>query len=163
MRQILTMLFVLISSVVYSQNNEIITNQKAQLLDRYNFDDDCGNGAQQDINICLGKAIEKLEKLLFDKYRCLISSLDMAIQKNSLEDKQQASEYKKIKKAIITSQKTFEKLKKQNTIFYLSYYREGTERPMFFGLSKIQDLKDRLNRLDDYLETLEQDNVIKCK
>ena len=133
--------------------------------DKYNFDKDCneGNLNQQEINICLGKALDNLNKIMSEKYKCLISSLDTAIKIYSINDTALASTYKRLKKIVVNSQTSWEKLENQNVSLYLSYYNEGTDRPMFYAMSKIQDVKDRLRRLDDFVDTLEQDRIINCK
>lgn len=136
-------------------------------FDKYNFDTACndGNLSQQEINICIGKVLEKLNKVMGNKCLYLESSIDSLIKDTTNNSKDRIADYKRIKSILISSQIAWERLEENNSEFYKTFYGQGTELPMYYGLSKIQDIKDRLKRIDDFIETLgqEKESLIKCK
>jgi hypothetical protein len=142
----------------------LMNGQTEMKNDKYNFDKDCFDGDQQDINICYSKAITKFSKVMEKKYNCIISYFDTQIKYYSNNDKEIESEYAKMKAKLISSQNTWEKLKEQNSDFYDG--GGGTETPMLIGQSIVKDYKDRLTWLDNLIEEEGQGNemeLLKCE
>jgi uncharacterized protein YecT (DUF1311 family) len=139
--------------------------QDSLTINKYNLDKDCNQGGQQEMNVCYGKAMEKLSKIMQTKYECLINYLDNRIKYYySIKDTSSFFEYKKMKLFISTSQTIWEELQIENASFYKS--GGGTITPMLVSESLIMDLKDRLMRLDDFIEEIGQGDdteVLKCK
>ncbi|MCX6269700.1 MAG: hypothetical protein NTU44_00485 [Bacteroidetes bacterium] len=150
--------------VILSLSSLWAFTQDPQPNDKYNCDKNCNTGGQQDMNFCLSKAQEKLSKIMQIKYECLIGFFDAKINYFARKDSLIASDYLRMKKRIISSQFTWEKLKKENADFYKD--GGGTITPMLIIQSLIKDLKDRLKWLDDVIEELgqgDESEVLKCE
>jgi uncharacterized protein YecT (DUF1311 family) len=155
MKKILLIVVVLRSFGCIGQN--INTNEK------YNLDKDCKQGKQQDMNVCMANALNQLNTIMLAKYDCIVSSMDTLIKIYSVKDTAFASTYRKMKTAIVNSQENFDKMEMQNANFYTYFYEGGSILPMLYASSKIQDIKDRLKRLDDFIATLQPTGRFNCK
>lgn len=144
--------------VLFLFQSILMLSQTEPQNDKYNFDKDCGDGNQADINICLYNATTKLSKIVEEKYNCIIAYLDTEI-KDSNNDPEIEAQYVKMKASLIASQATWKKLKEQNSDFYR--INDGTETPMWVSQSIIKDYKDRLSWLDNLIEYEGQGNEIK--
>lgn len=133
--------------------------------DKYNFDKDCGDRNQSDMNICLYNATTKLSKIVENKYNCIVTYLDAEIKDSeNYPDPEIQAQYIKMKAVLIASQATWENLKKLNSDFY--NVNDGTETPMLVSQSIIKDYKDRLAWLDNLIEQEGQGNnvgILKCE
>lgn len=149
--------------VLFLFRSILVLGQTESPNEKYNFDKGCGDGNQQEINICLYNAAIKLSKIAEEKYNCIIAYLDSEI-KNSKDDPETEAQYAKMKASLISSQATWKKLKEQNSDFYNS--NNGTETPMLMSQSNIKDYKDRLAWLDNLIEQEGQGNkieILKCE
>lgn len=154
----------MIFSIAFLLQCLFATGQNSQTIEKYNLDQNCyDESGQQEINICYLKAAEKLSEILQTKYDCIMAFLDNRIMDYSNKDTIMVTYYSKMKQNIISSQEIWDKLKKENALFYDG---GGTITPMLIGQSLIRDIKDRLSRLDDYIEYIGQgndDKILKCE
>lgn len=156
MKLLISLVFFLQSILIFSQNSET--------KDKYNLDNNCYEGTQQDINYCLSKLELKLSKDIQIKYDCIIAYFDLKIKYYTERDTSIATDYIKMKKSITESQATWGKLKMENASFYTG--DDGSETPMFIGQSLIKDDLDRLKWMDNLIEEEGQGNeteILKCK
>jgi uncharacterized protein YecT (DUF1311 family) len=138
--------------------------QTCQTSPKYNLDENCSEGGQQNMNYCFSKAVDTLKKIMNVKYTCITRFLDSKIKYYSKNDTSQVSDYKKMKRIIISSQKIWVKLQAENVSFYEG--GGGTITPMLVAQSLIMDLKDRLRRLDEFIKEIGQGDdsaVLNCK
>jgi uncharacterized protein YecT (DUF1311 family) len=149
---ILILLFLFSDIKVYSQNKVPTSPQQSQSNEKYNFDKDCGDGGQQDINYCLSEAEKKLIKILQIKYECLIAYFDKEIKEysSSVKDRSILVDLKQEKQFLISSQIAWRKLADENASFW--GLGGGTQMPMYVAESLIKDTKDRLKWLDNVIE-----------
>jgi len=143
-----------------------VLGQNSHAIDKYNFDKDCDQGGQQNINVCYTKAEEKLSKIMEIKYECVTAYFDIQIKKysSSIADTSIVANYIKEKQFLISSQTAWRKLADENARFL--EIGGGTITPMYVAKSLIKDIKDRLKWLDGVIEEEGQGNeikVLKCK
>ena len=133
--------------------------------DKYNFDKDCYNGGQQDVNYCLSNVSDTLSKIVQLKYECLIAYFDLKIKKHSFsKDTSIVADYIKEKQFLVSSQITWRKLADENASFW--EIGGGTITPMYVAQSLIKDEKDRLIWLDSIIVEEGQGDeteVLKCE
>lgn len=156
MKPVLVLLFLIQSIIAFGQTEETQTK-------KYDFDKDCGDGTQTEMNICYYEATVELSKVMKKKYDCIMAYFDSEIKANS-DDPETQAYYIKNKKDLALSQATWEKLKEQDGEFYNG--GGGTETPMLISQSIIKDYKDRLSWLDNLIEVEGQGNnnpLMKCE
>ncbi len=143
----------------------LLIAQDSISYDKYNFDKDCYNGGQQEVNYCLSNVSVKLSKIVQNKYECLIAYFDLKIKKySSSKDTSIVADYIKEKQFLISSQVTWRKLADENASFW--EIGGGTITPMYVAQSLIKDEKDRLIWLDSIIEEEGQGDeteVLKCE
>lgn len=131
-----------------------------------NFDSLCDSAyTTSDLNECTYKQYQKLDSIILYKNDCISKFIEKQI-KNFEKDYDTASiyYYKKVLTSVKNSQEKWNELMRANLDFYNYYYYSGSISSMEINLSGIKDAKDRISRLDDFIETLEQGNEKKiCK
>lgn len=167
MIRILAILFficLLVQINAYSQNksSKPINTER---IDKYDVDNNCDEGGQQEMNYCLSEAEKKLLKIMLTKYKCLIAYFDSQINEYaSPKDSAILADVLKQKKYLISSQKAWKKLADQNAAYW--NIGGGTITPMYVAQSFIKDIKDRLYWLDNIIEEEGQGDeveVLKCQ
>ena len=149
-----TILILMIFSICNSQKK----------TSKYEIDKKCYSLTQQQpLNGCLTEKAIILKKKVEDKYNCILNYLQKKIENCNKEKCEEFEYYKKHKDNLISSQKTWRTLKKQNAEFWDG--GGGSITPMYIAESVIQDCKDRLNWLDNVIEEAEQGGteISKCQ
>ncbi len=158
MKKLLLIISLLLQSI-------ILISQDSITIDKYNFDKDCYDGAQQEINYCLSNVSKKLSEIVQKKFECLVSYFDLKINEYSFsKDTSLVADYIKEKQFLTSSQLAWEKLAEENASFW--EIGGGTITPMYVAISLIKDKKDRLIWLDSIIEEEGQGDVIvvlKCE
>jgi uncharacterized protein YecT (DUF1311 family) len=145
---------------VYSQDSTIFKQKDIY----YVYEIGCDTArTQQDINVCFAKALNKLTDITNKKYNCIVSYLDSEINQYSkqIKDSSYARMLIRMKTSVIESQGIWGKLKDANELYYKG--DRGTMTPLLEATSIIEDLKNRLRKLDYIIEDLEQGGFRVCE
>ena len=145
---------------VYSQDSAIFKQKDIY----YVYEMGCDTArTQQDINACFDKALNTLTGIASKKYNCIVSYLDSEINQynKQMKDSSYTRMLIRMKTSVIESQGIWEKLKDANELYYKG--DRGTMTPLLEATSIIEDLKDRLRKLDYIIEDLEQGGFRVCE
>jgi uncharacterized protein YecT (DUF1311 family) len=112
---------------------------------------------QVDLTMCSGKKCEILDSIVTTKVNCLVDYLESqkakAIKDN---DTSSTTYYSDIINAIDLSQSKWKELLNANMSIYSSIYAGGSIELFEMHNSAINDLFDRIKKLDDIIETISQ-------
>lgn len=109
---------------------------------------ECYDGSQLEMNQCSADELHYYDSILNLKYKVVINQLNKDIK----EEIQYKENYNFIlKKSLIESQKIWIKLKESNREVYEKYYNGGSIRPLVKNTQTINDTKDRIEFLDNFI------------